>query len=152
MASGQLGIIPVGLINNDKIVKPGTEYQIQLHRDEAAAGSGTYYGKLSDGTEEPIGGPGSTSTSIAVEITSADGLALASVVTGGTAPYTYSWLVKSKFINGTDIAFTGATNAATAAIDNSAPTYDGTVAVKVTDVNGKVAYGYWHTRKDNLIP
>lgn len=58
MSSGQLGIVPNGDINNDKIIKPGTIDQTQIHRDESPPGSGFYYGKLNNGTEELIGGPG----------------------------------------------------------------------------------------------
>lgn len=61
MAGVQGGLIPKGTINSADIKNPSA-LQAQLHRDEAPNGQGTYYGKLDDGTEEEIGGPGSSGT------------------------------------------------------------------------------------------
>lgn len=59
MSGAQGGLIPKG--TGSEILTPGQERQVAVHRDEAAPGAGSYFGKLSDGTEEPIGGPGSAS-------------------------------------------------------------------------------------------
>lgn len=149
----QGGLIQKGLTSDDtQILKPTAEGEARIHRDKAADGAGTYRAKLNTGVEEIIGGPGVGSLQLAVNVTSPDGLALTANAVGGVAPYTYDWAVRSKFINGTDIAFSGATNLQVANINNGAASYDGTVSVLVTDANGRRAYGYWHTRKDVVIP
>jgi len=130
--------------NDSEVLIPNNTNQVQLVRDRAAWGSGQYFAYNELGEKERIGGAGDA---LPVEIDSADGLELTADVTGGVAPFTYAWTVRSKIINGVTISFTGAVNAAVANIDNTPPTFDGTVAVKVTDANGRIGYAYWETFK-----
>lgn len=58
MSSGQLGAIPTGPPQNNHIITPGTKHQVQVFRDDSLPNNGKYYGRLSDGTNEPIGGQG----------------------------------------------------------------------------------------------
>lgn len=58
MSGTQGGLIAKGDINSNQITNPSNVHQAVVHRDKAANGLGKYYGKLDDGTEEPIGGPG----------------------------------------------------------------------------------------------
>lgn len=130
---------------------PENENQWQLDRSRAVFPNGVYSAIDKDGNIEYIGG-GTNGGSFAALITSPDGLALTANPIGGVGPFTYLWGVKSKFINGTDIAFTGPTNAAVANIDNRSASFDGTVTVLITDSFGRNSTAYWHTRKDVVIP
>lgn len=56
--STQGGLIQKSTPSSDEGLKPIVVDQVQLHRDRSASGAGKYYGKLSDGSEEIIGGPG----------------------------------------------------------------------------------------------
>lgn len=57
--SAQSGLIPQGTGN--QIVTPLAKKQAQVYRDNAVSGDGIYYGRLPDGTNEKIGGPGAGS-------------------------------------------------------------------------------------------
>lgn len=59
MSSAQSGLIPQGTGN--QILTPLAKKQAQVYRDNAVSGDGTYYGRLPDGTNEKIGGPGAGS-------------------------------------------------------------------------------------------
>lgn len=80
MAGGYAGgLIPKGTVSSVDIKNPSA-LQAQLHRDEAANGSGSYYGKLDDGTEELIGGPGVSTLPVVVQVTAVDDITTQSEV------------------------------------------------------------------------
>lgn len=79
MAGVQGGLIPKGTINSADIKNPSV-LQAQVHRDEAANGSGSYYGKLDDGTEELIGGPGVSTLPVVLQATAVNDINTASQV------------------------------------------------------------------------
>jgi len=134
--------------DDSEVLIPNNTNQVQVVRDRSSWTSGQYFAYNELGEKEKIGGTGS---SLPVEVDSPDGITLTSDVTGGVSPFTYSWTVRSKVINGNTISFTGAVNAAVATINQPAGPvfrfFNGLVAVKVTDAEGKIGYGYWKTRK-----
>lgn len=145
MAGVQGGLVPKGTINSADIKNP-SDLQAQIHRDEAASGSGSYYGKQFDGVEELIGGPGAAAVQqMAVEVNYDDETRiLTTIVYGGVGPFVYDWEMKN-FTDrtGEDVAtFTGATNAASATVTAAAANDTvGLATVKVTDAQGRVTFG-----------
>lgn len=151
MAEVHGGLIMKGLTSDlTQIPAPTAEGEVRLHRDKAAAGAGVYRGKLSDGTEEIIGGPGvGAGTQLAVEVFYDEVTrVLTSVVTGGT-PATYEWIMKS----GTTVAaeaeatFAGATNLSSATLTAAGgATTVGMPTLKVTDTLGRISFGSFAVR------
>lgn len=99
----------------------------------------------------------SSSSGFAVEIINPSTLTYGTTITGGRAPYTYQWIIKSRTtqmtisltsgsLNVIAPSYSGSTTGSTVLLTTPTPNsqlFVGQLAVKVTDANGSVAYGYW---------
>lgn len=159
MAGGQGGLIPKGAINDVEIITPTTPEQVQVHRNRAADGSGTYYGKLGDtGVEEIIGGPGAGSSGqLSVDVTYVSATrVLTATPAGAVGAVTYAWTIKS-FTNvptEVDGAYVGAVNLSTATLTAAAEgtTRVALAQVTVTDSIGRIAKGTFAVRDNTPAP
>ena len=128
------------------VANPLKDEYVRIFRVPGATptSNGTYWGLRRDGTREPIGGGGTPSSAfqLAVDVTqpTASPSLLQANPVGGTGPYTYEWSIRSNHqFGGSNASIIGPTNGQqiTISVTQNSLTL---LQVKVTDVNGLVAY------------